>query len=359
MDETICSDEEKGSTTPKSGSKVQLSSGKNSRRSTPAKKGPDVEKTVHLAGEKTAADISQSSCNSPRSSSNATVRTAALKRAPSMTRTSSAAQQDKAIGEKPGAKDMAISPHKSRMFPPRRYPYPPSPAQPQTPKQRHGGHDDTDFSPSDSGGDMAQASSATSQMDMDDLEEDEDSLTSGQKLAKDIGAVLRSISGTKEDRWADKAVMTEWLTIGHQRILKQHAAGPTGLSGPATRLENIVRHIPGELEAVSPEKRATYLAGLKKFCNSTAIHNMDYEQRLLKIVGIVYLEEELDAVARNEWTRLEQIAGLCSIIAEAIGPEDEIVDEQTKNRWISARKMDIASLKKLLAAKERCRSLGL
>ncbi|GAB0134435.1 hypothetical protein EsDP_00002808 [Epichloe bromicola] len=321
--ETICSDEEKASATLKSGSKVQLS-GKNSRcSSTPANKGPDVEKAVHLAGGKTGADVSPSSCNSPRSNSNATAHTVALNRAPSMTHASSAAQ-------------------------------------PQTPKRRRGGHDDTDFSPSDSGGDMVHASSATSQMDMEDPEDD-DSLTSGQKLAKDIGAVLRSISGTKEDRWADKAVITEWLTMGHQRILKQHATGhaPTGLSGPATRLENIVRHIPRELEAVSPEKRATYLAGLKKFCNSTIIHGMDYEQRLLKIVGIVYLEEELDAVARNEWTRLEQIAGLCSIIAEAIGPEDEIVDEQTKNRWIAARKMDIASLKKLLAAKERCRSLGL
>lgn len=340
---TICSDEEKGSTALKSGSKIQLSGKMAAARcsSTPANnKGPDVDKVVvHLA------DVSQSSLHSPRSNSNssATVHAVALSRAPgNMAPTSSAAAQD-----------TAVSLQKSRMFP--------SPAQPQTPKRRHrGGHDDTDFSPSDSGGDAAQASSATSQMDMEDAADDEDSLTSGQKLAKDIGAVLRSISGTKEDRWADKAVVTEWLTVGHQRILKQHAAtGPAGLSGPAARLESILRHIPRELEAVGPEKRATCLAGLRRFCNSTVIHNMDYEQRLLRIVAIVYLEEELDAVARNEWTRLEQIAGLCSIIAEAIGPDDEIVDEQTKNRWIAARKMDIACLKKLLAAKERCRSLGL
>ncbi|KAG6145257.1 hypothetical protein E4U38_000445 [Claviceps purpurea] len=70
--------------------------------------------------------------------------------------------------------------------------------------------------------------------------------------------------------------------------------------------------------------------------------------------------EEIDAAARHEWSRLEQVLGLCSMIAEAIGPLDEVVEEEEeKNRSILAKKMDIASLEKLMAAKMRCESLGL
>ncbi|KAG6024033.1 hypothetical protein E4U41_001874, partial [Claviceps citrina] len=67
----------------------------------------------------------------------------------------------------------------------------------------------------------------------------------------------------------------------------------------------------------------------------------------------------IDAVARREWARLERLAGLCSVIAEVLGPEGETVDDEVKNRWIEARKMDIASLRRLMGAGERCESLGL
>ncbi|KAG6270334.1 hypothetical protein E4U47_003628 [Claviceps purpurea] len=72
-------------------------------------------------------------------------------------------------------------------------------------------------------------------------------------------------------------------------------------------------------------------------------------------------KEEIDAAAtaRHEWSRLEQVLGLCSMIAEAIGPLGEVVEEEEKNRSILAKKMDIASLEKLMAAKMRCESLGL
>ncbi|KAG6243919.1 hypothetical protein E4U25_006626 [Claviceps purpurea] len=77
---------------------------------------------------------------------------------------------------------------------------------------------------------------------------------------------------------------------------------------------------------------------------------------------LVASAEEIDAAAtaRHEWSRLEQVLGLCSMIAEAIGPLDEVEEEEEeKNRSILAKKMDIASLEKLMAAKMRCESLGL
>ncbi|KAG5981530.1 hypothetical protein E4U55_002861 [Claviceps digitariae] len=257
-------------------------------------------------------------------------------------------------------------------------------ALPQTPKQRRRHDSDSDDSASESEEDAVPTSNATSLMDIDnqeggdddDYDDDNDneendadahqSLTSDQKLAKDIARVLQSLSRTtkRDTRWADKPAMLEWLTLRHQQLCKQtgadlNADDPDSPSGRIARLDNIARHMPDKLDALDLAKRATCMAELRKLCRSALLPSMDYEQRLLRIVSIVYLEEEIDAVAGREWTRLEQVLGLCSIIAEAIGPQDETIDEERKNRWILARKMDIASLKTLMAAKERCEGLGL
>lgn len=42
-----------------------------------------------------------------------------------------------------------------------------------------------------------------------------------------------------------------------------------------------------------------------------------------------------------------RIAELCSVIAETLGPEDEVVDYETRNRWIKEKNEDINSLKML------------
>ncbi|KAG6008463.1 hypothetical protein E4U21_004485 [Claviceps maximensis] len=242
-------------------------------------------------------------------------------------------------------------------------------ALPQTPKKRHGERSDSDDSASDSEVEIVSTTNATSPMDMDDEDDDEadefQSLTSAQKLVKDLARVLQSLSRTskKDGRWADKSAMVEWLTLNHERVSKQSAMDPDadadGPSGRVSRLENIIRHMPDKLDALNPAKRSTYMAELRRLCHSVMLPSMDYEQRLLKVVGIVYLGEEIDAVAGREWTRLEKVLGLCSIIAEVIGSKDEVVDEERKNRWILARKMDIASLETLMVAKERCEGLGL
>ncbi|KAG6291360.1 hypothetical protein E4U45_007177 [Claviceps purpurea] len=137
------------------------------------------------------------------------------------------------------------------------------------------------------------------------------------------------------------------------RTTRQKNAGTDAASaharGPVARLGHLVRHMPDRMEALSPAKKASYMAQLNKLCCSSLLPSMDYEQRLSKIIGILH-----------EWSRLEQVPGLCSMIAEAIGPLDEVEEEEEeKNRSILAKKMDIASLEKLMAAKMRCESLGL
>ncbi|KAG6096005.1 hypothetical protein E4U31_005620 [Claviceps sp. LM219 group G6] len=185
---------------------------------------------------------------------------------------------------------------------------------------------------------------------------------SKNKLAQDIGLMIKLLSQKKvPGAWAVKSSLVAWLTLGHEQLTTECGtdAASAHTPGPVARLGDLVRHMPDRMEALSPSKRASYMAQLNKLCCSSLLPSMDYEQRLSKIIGILYIEEEIDAAARNEWSRLEQVLGLCSMIAEAIGPPDEVVEEEVKNRSILARKMDIASLKKLMAAKMRCESLGL
>ncbi|KAG5934526.1 hypothetical protein E4U60_003801 [Claviceps pazoutovae] len=185
---------------------------------------------------------------------------------------------------------------------------------------------------------------------------------SKNKLAQDIGLMIELLSQKKvPGAWAVKSSLVAWLTLGHERLTKECGtdAASAHIPGPVARLGDLVRHMPDRMEALSPAKKESYMAQLNKLCCSNLLPSMDYEQRLSKIIGILYIEEEIDAAARNEWSRLEQVLGLCSMIAESIGPPDEVVEEEMKNRLILARKMDIASLKKLMAAKMRCESLGL
>ncbi|KAG6233891.1 hypothetical protein E4U26_000076 [Claviceps purpurea] len=106
--------------------------------------------------------------------------------------------------------------------------------------------------------------------------------------------------------------------------------------GPVTRLGHLVRHMPDRMEALSPAKKASYMAQLNKL-------------RKLML-------RRLRGMSGRGWSRFW---GCAPWIAEAIGPLDEVVEEEEKNRSILAKKMDIASLEKLMAAKMRCESLGL
>ncbi|KAG5928354.1 hypothetical protein E4U42_000800 [Claviceps africana] len=235
-------------------------------------------------------------------------------------------------------------------------------APPQTPTPRRQDDGASDDSPSDSADDTAPTSNASSPMDTDDPDADDaaahEPATGAQKLTRDMTRLLQSLTrSNKNDGWADKPAMLEWLTLALQR-LSQQTTTQTG-PGRASRLDSIARHMPDRLAAVDPDRWTGYLAALRRLCRSPAIHDMDYEQRLLRVVAIVYLAEEVDAVARGEWARLEKVLGLCSVIAEAIGPEDEVVDDERKNRWILARRMDLASLRTLMAAGRRCEGLGM
>lgn len=45
-----------------------------------------------------------------------------------------------------------------------------------------------------------------------------------------------------------------------------------------------------------------------------------------------------------------QIAKLCSVIAETVGPENEEIDVERRDRWVNSKQLDIDSLRKLFGA---------
>ncbi|TWU73091.1 hypothetical protein ED733_004203 [Metarhizium rileyi] len=131
------------------------------------------------------------------------------------------------------------------------------------------------------------------------------------------------------------------------RSTEQATASPRQ-SRAATRLLRMMPHLGDITSSVTPDNWDNYLGRIQAYANSEAIREADFGQRLRKLTEIVYLGEELDAIAAQEWDRLLRIAELCSIIAETLGPEDEIIRDETRDGWIRAKKNDIDSLKKLL-----------
>ncbi|KAK2594055.1 hypothetical protein QQS21_008240 [Conoideocrella luteorostrata] len=216
---------------------------------------------------------------------------------------------------------------------------------------------DSDIDEADATYEYAATSTGTSPMDIDAPYNSD--LTSARKLEKDVAKMIELMSGAEEHIWADKMALVEWITAAQQKVAEHSRAELNGSPTPASRLENLLRHIPDQIASVDPNRWPSHVEKLKRFCNSAAIHNMGFEQRLMKIIDIIFLHEDIDAVANREWDRLERIAGLCSIIAEIIGPDNEAVDDETKNRWIAAKKVDIASLKRVMGAKSRVAALGM
>lgn len=179
---------------------------------------------------------------------------------------------------------------------------------------------------------------------------------------------MRLVARTADSYWRHKGALAGWLAREHQRAtMRRTAQGASSSSSsssysrlaPARRLESILPHIQERAAAAVPANWPKYLAELRRFCESPRIRGMDYEQRLMRVVDIVLLPEEADAVAGGEWSRLLRVVGLCSVIADAVGPDDEVLDDEAKNRWIAGKKTDIACLRRLMGSMARVADLGL
>lgn len=119
----------------------------------------------------------------------------------------------------------------------------------------------------------------------------------------------------------------------------------------------ILEHLKKDLSMIPVSAWETYKKKLLKFTASEQIVTLDFEQRLGKVMNILYLPEELESVATGEWDRLYAVARVCAVITEAIGAEYEVAPEMA-DKWLGSKTRDITWLKKTLGAKERFLSIG-
>ncbi|KAL7924262.1 hypothetical protein ACQKWADRAFT_287824 [Trichoderma austrokoningii] len=113
------------------------------------------------------------------------------------------------------------------------------------------------------------------------------------------------------------------------------------------RLEGTLTYIASELSAIPPAKWTAYKKKLIKFSESEPIVGMTFPQRLYKVVDIVYLPEELDAIPKEEFERMRSVARICAAAAQAMGPEDGEGEEALAEKWISAKMQDLEFLRKM------------
>lgn len=112
------------------------------------------------------------------------------------------------------------------------------------------------------------------------------------------------------------------------------------------RLEGTLNYLTSELSAIPPANWAAYKKKLIKFAESEPITNMTFPQRLYKVVDIIYLPEEMDAIPKEEFGRMHSVARICAAAAQAMGPDSESV-EVLAEKWVSAKVQDLYFLKKI------------
>ncbi|UKZ80947.1 hypothetical protein TrVFT333_008712 [Trichoderma virens FT-333] len=112
------------------------------------------------------------------------------------------------------------------------------------------------------------------------------------------------------------------------------------------RLEGLFIYLTSELSAIPATNWASYKKKLIIFCESELIINMEFPQRLYKVMEIIYLPEELEAIPKEEFERMRSVARVCATVAQAMGPDGEVTDALAE-KWISAKVRDLEFLKKM------------
>lgn len=115
------------------------------------------------------------------------------------------------------------------------------------------------------------------------------------------------------------------------------------------RLEGMLIYLTSELSAIPPANWASYKKKLIKFCESELILNMTFPQRLFKVMEVIYLPEETEAIPKEDFDRMRSVARVCATAAQAMGPEDEDTDDLAK-KWIGAKVRDLGYLKKMFGS---------
>lgn len=71
-------------------------------------------------------------------------------------------------------------------------------------------------------------------------------------------------------------------------------------SAAATQFLRMVPHLRDGISSVTPKNWGKYFRRIQSYANSEGIRGADFKQRLMRLVEMVYLPEELGAIAAKE-----------------------------------------------------------
>jgi hypothetical protein len=118
------------------------------------------------------------------------------------------------------------------------------------------------------------------------------------------------------------------------------------------RIFALERAMQDTVSKIPESEWAVYRRNLTQLVEGKAILSMNFCQRLSKVMEIVYLCEELQAMETGDWSRLDAAIRVTAAMAEVTGPEDEEVPDLVE-AWVEAKVQDISWLKKTVNIRDK------
>lgn len=179
----------------------------------------------------------------------------------------------------------------------------------------------------------------------DDQEEDSQERLVMNLLEMVVGATPDDLA-TRQDEMTNNLLRLKEL---QDKQPPKVSFSPSIANSRRERLEGMLIFLTSELSAIPASNWASYKKKLINFCESEHIINMEFPQRLLKVMEIIYLPEELEAIPREEFDRMRSVARVCAAAAQAMGPDGENSNGLAE-KWISAKVQDLEFLKKMFGS---------
>lgn len=109
-------------------------------------------------------------------------------------------------------------------------------------------------------------------------------------------------------------------------------------------LKSAISRLEPEIADIRPDKWDEYQAKLFQLCDNHNLFTLPFKERLNKMVRIIYLNEEEEAIKTKDWSKLGGVVKICAFLAETTGPALEPADERMVNGWVIGRLRDIKFL---------------
>lgn len=116
--------------------------------------------------------------------------------------------------------------------------------------------------------------------------------------------------------------------------------------GPENRIQALQTYVPSSFAHISERLWSRYSRKLSKLCEEPGFLEMDYMQRLERVMDIFYLPEEAKAFGDCDWCRMELAVPICVAITEMMGDDADSEKEEGK-AWAEGKLEDIRWLKKI------------